>query len=89
MFHYVHSSLICDIQKLETTQMFHSGRMDTENVVHLHNGMFVIQLLRMRTVSARLTSKADNTTGSFCTRLLGELDCRGEKTPSPELVLLI
>jgi hypothetical protein len=28
-------------------------------------------------------------TGSFCTRLLGELDCRGEETPSPELVLLI
>ena len=29
------------------------------------------------------TSKADATTGSFCTCLLGELDCRGEKTPSP------
>jgi hypothetical protein len=35
------------------------------------------------------TSKNDAATGSFCTRLLGELDCRGEKTPSPELVLLI
>ena len=34
-------------------------------------------------VSAQLTSKKDTTTGSFCTRLLGELDCRGEKTPSP------
>ena len=33
--------------------------------------------------------KADAATGSFCTRSLGELDCRGEKTPSPELVLLI
>jgi hypothetical protein len=40
-------------------------------------------------VSAGLASKADATTGSFCTRLLGELECRGEKTPSPELVLLI
>jgi hypothetical protein len=35
------------------------------------------------------TSKNDAATGSFCTCLLGELDCRGEKTPSPELVLLI
>jgi hypothetical protein len=34
-------------------------------------------------VSARLASKKDATTGSFCTHLLGELDCRGEKTPSP------
>jgi hypothetical protein len=39
MFHYVHSGLICDIQKLETTQMFYSGRMDTENMVHLHSGI--------------------------------------------------
>jgi hypothetical protein len=31
-FHYVHSHLICDSQKLETTQMFHNERMDTENV---------------------------------------------------------
>jgi hypothetical protein len=29
-----------------------------------------------------LASKNDAATGSFCTRLLGELDCRGEKTPS-------
>jgi hypothetical protein len=35
------------------------------------------------------TSKNDAATGSFCTRLLGELDCRGEKTSSPELVLLL
>jgi hypothetical protein len=34
-------------------------------------------------VSARLTSKKNATAGSFCTHLLGELDCRGEKTPSP------
>jgi hypothetical protein len=31
----------------------------------------------------RLASKADATPGSFCTRLLGELDCRGEKDPKP------
>jgi hypothetical protein len=38
---------------------------------------------------ARLARKNDAATGSFCTRLLGELDCRGEKTPSPALVLLL
>jgi hypothetical protein len=37
----------------------------------------------------QLTSKNDDATGSFYTRLLGELDCRGKETPSPELVLLI
>jgi hypothetical protein len=37
----------------------------------------------------RLASKNDSATGSFCTRLLGELDCRGEETLSPELVLII
>jgi hypothetical protein len=38
---------------------------------------------------AQLARKNDAATGSFCTRLLGELDCRGEKTSSPELVLLL
>ena len=38
---------------------------------------------------ARLARKNDTATGSFRTGLLGELDCRGEETPSPELVLLI
>jgi hypothetical protein len=43
--------------------------------------------IQLRTlVSARLASKADTTTGSFCTRLLGELDCRGKKTPTPRTV---
>ena len=37
----------------------------------------------------RLASSNDAATGSFCTRLLGELDCRGKETPNPELVLLI
>ena len=41
MFHYVHSSLIYNSQKLETTQIsLHKG-MDTENVVHLHNGVLL------------------------------------------------
>jgi hypothetical protein len=39
MFHYVHSSLICDSQKLETTHISLNKRMYTENVVHLHNGV--------------------------------------------------
>jgi hypothetical protein len=41
MFHYVHSGLICDDQKLETTQMSHNGRMDTENVFHLYNAILL------------------------------------------------
>ena len=36
IFHYVHSGLICDSQKLETTQMSQDSRKDTENVVHLN-----------------------------------------------------
>ena len=34
MLHYVHSSLIYNSQKLETTQMSLNRGMDTENVVH-------------------------------------------------------
>jgi hypothetical protein len=37
---YVHSSLIYNSQKLETTQM-PLNRMDTEHVVHLHNGILL------------------------------------------------
>jgi hypothetical protein len=45
LFHYVHSSLTFGSQKLETTQMSHDGRMDTENVIHLHN---TTQLLKKK-----------------------------------------
>ena len=38
MLHYVHDSLICDTQQLETTQMFLNQRTDTEYVVNLPNG---------------------------------------------------
>jgi len=41
MFHYVHNDLICDSEKLETTQMSHDKRMDRENVVHLHSGILL------------------------------------------------
>ena len=39
MFHYAHSNLIYNSQKLEITQMFLNRGMDTENVIHLHNGV--------------------------------------------------
>jgi hypothetical protein len=35
------SCLICDIQKIETTQMSHNRRMDTENVDHLYNAILL------------------------------------------------
>ena len=34
-------SLIYNSQKLETTRKFLNGRMDTENVIHLHNGILI------------------------------------------------
>ena len=44
MFHYVHSSLIYNSQELERTQMSLNRGMDTENVVHLHNGVLLSYL---------------------------------------------
>jgi hypothetical protein len=41
VFHSVHSSLVCDSLKMETTQVFHNRRMETKNVVHLHNGILL------------------------------------------------
>ena len=41
MLHYVHSSLIYNSQKLERTQMYLNRGMDTENVVHLQNGVLL------------------------------------------------
>jgi hypothetical protein len=41
MLHYVHSSHIYNIQKLERTQMSLNRGMDSENVVHLHNGILL------------------------------------------------
>jgi hypothetical protein len=39
--HSVYSSLIYNSQKLERTQMSLNRKMDTENVVHLHNGVLL------------------------------------------------
>ena len=36
-YNYVHRSLLCHSNNLETTQMSYDRRMDAENVVHLHN----------------------------------------------------
>jgi hypothetical protein len=41
MLHYIHSSHIYNNQNLETTQVFLNRGMDTENVVHLHNGVLL------------------------------------------------
>jgi hypothetical protein len=41
MLHYVHSSLIYNSQKLERTQMPPNRGIDTENVIHLHNGVLL------------------------------------------------
>ena len=41
MPHYVLSKFICNTQKLETTHMSLNPRMDTENMVHLHNGILL------------------------------------------------
>jgi hypothetical protein len=53
------------------------------------SGPKIYLLLYLSLVRARLARKNDAAIGSFCTRLLGELDFRSEKTLSPELVLLI
>ena len=39
MLYYVHSTPIYNSQKLEISQMFLNGGMDTENVVYIHNGV--------------------------------------------------
>jgi hypothetical protein len=41
MLHYVHSILIYNSQNLERTQMSLNRGMDTENVIHLYNGLLL------------------------------------------------
>jgi hypothetical protein len=41
VFHYVHSSLVCDGQKLEIIQVSHDRIMERKNVVHLHTGILL------------------------------------------------
>jgi hypothetical protein len=40
MLNYVHSNLIYNSKNLERTQMCGNRGMNTENVVHLHNGYY-------------------------------------------------
>jgi len=39
MFHYVNNSLIYNWQYLDISQIALNGTMESENVVHLHNGI--------------------------------------------------
>jgi hypothetical protein len=41
VYSYVYSSLIYNSQNLESTQLPLNRGMDTENVVHLHNGVLL------------------------------------------------
>jgi hypothetical protein len=41
IIHYNYRSLIYNIQKLEKKQMSLNREMDTENVVHLYNGVLL------------------------------------------------
>jgi hypothetical protein len=41
VLHYIHSSHIYNSQKMEATQMSLNRGMDTEDVVHLHNGVIL------------------------------------------------
>jgi hypothetical protein len=41
MFSYVHSSLICDIQKVETSHMSHDRRMDTKKCGSFTSGILL------------------------------------------------
>jgi hypothetical protein len=42
MLHYDHRSLICNSQKMETTHMSHNGKIDTENLIHFHSGIYSV-----------------------------------------------
>jgi hypothetical protein len=41
LLNYVHRSFVINIQELETMQMPLYQKMDTDNVVHLHNRMLL------------------------------------------------
>jgi len=60
MLHYVHSSLIYNSQKLERTQMPLNRKMDTENVVHLHNGVLALGSIREQAEQARASKPVRN-----------------------------
>jgi hypothetical protein len=47
MLHYVHSSLIYNIQELERTQMSLNGSMDTESMVHVHTTNQLLKIMNL------------------------------------------
>jgi hypothetical protein len=49
MLHYIYSNLIYNSQKLKINLMLLNRRMDTEIVVHLHNGYIYTQILKTMT----------------------------------------
>jgi hypothetical protein len=59
MLHYVHSNLIYNSQKLERTQMFISRGMDTENVIHLHNGVLYYSAIKNNEFMKFLDKRVD------------------------------
>ena len=53
MLLYVHSSLICNTQMLETTQMSFNRGMNTEIVVHVHNRTLSIKKVVIMSFSGK------------------------------------
>jgi hypothetical protein len=67
MLHYGHSILICGSHKLERTQVSLNRGLNTENVVHLHNGVlcsyqkqWIYKILRQMYGSGRYHPKWGN-----------------------------
>ena len=46
MFNYVHSSIVCNSQSLETAQMPLNKRLDKESVAHLHIRVHYISVVK-------------------------------------------
>jgi len=54
MLHYVHSNLIHNSKKLERIQVSFIRGMDTENVVHLHNGVLLSYQKRLHEIHRQM-----------------------------------
>ena len=68
MLYYVHNSLIYSSQKLERIQMSLNRGMDTENVVHLHNGFmkFTVKWVELENINlSEVTQSQKNTHGMY------------------------
>ena len=68
MLHYVRNSLIYNSQKLERTQMSLNRVMETENVIHLHNGFmkFTVKWVELENINlSEVTQSQKNTHGMY------------------------